>query len=270
MPDADTFLRAVLEKPDDDAPRLIYADWLDENGDPERAEFIRLQCALAARQPVRGRDANPNFLAMLRREDQLLERHAATWQAPFESGRNLSLTFRRGFVENVVADAHTFVQIAEELFRRSPVRHLRLTWKDFEPHYERGRFLQTIAAVHQLAGLRSLDLGGCSIGSDGIRALSVCEFLSGLQSIDLCNNGIGRAGMRALTEASWFQNLAFLDLSRNEINSTAVRALAAGLEDRERAGSLRLQDLYLFENPLGQAGLRAIHASNVLRRVARL
>lgn len=29
--DAD-FLRAILAAPDDDAPRLIYADWLDENG----------------------------------------------------------------------------------------------------------------------------------------------------------------------------------------------------------------------------------------------
>lgn len=44
--DAD-FLRAILAVPDDDAPRLIYADWLDENGQPERAEFIRVQCRIA-------------------------------------------------------------------------------------------------------------------------------------------------------------------------------------------------------------------------------
>ena len=37
------FLRAVIENPDDDAPRLIYADWLDEQGQSERAEFIRVQ-----------------------------------------------------------------------------------------------------------------------------------------------------------------------------------------------------------------------------------
>lgn len=39
----DAFLQAILEAPDDDTPRLIYADWLDEHGDPARAEFIRLQ-----------------------------------------------------------------------------------------------------------------------------------------------------------------------------------------------------------------------------------
>ena len=42
----DAFLHDILAHPDDDAPRLIYADWLDEHNDP-RGEFIRTQCALA-------------------------------------------------------------------------------------------------------------------------------------------------------------------------------------------------------------------------------
>ena len=41
------FLRAILDDPDDDGVRLVYADWLDEHGQPERAEFIRVQCELA-------------------------------------------------------------------------------------------------------------------------------------------------------------------------------------------------------------------------------
>lgn len=39
-------LNAVLSDPDDDALRLIYADWLEENGEEEQAEFIRIQCEL--------------------------------------------------------------------------------------------------------------------------------------------------------------------------------------------------------------------------------
>ena len=45
------FLADIRAHPDDDAPRLIYADWLEETGGPTeavRAEFIRLQCALDA------------------------------------------------------------------------------------------------------------------------------------------------------------------------------------------------------------------------------
>lgn len=42
MSDEDALLAAIVANPDDDTPRLVYADWLDENGRPERAEFIRL------------------------------------------------------------------------------------------------------------------------------------------------------------------------------------------------------------------------------------
>src|SRR5262245_28679842 len=34
-------LWAVIEAPADDAPRLVYADWLEEHGDPTQAEYIR-------------------------------------------------------------------------------------------------------------------------------------------------------------------------------------------------------------------------------------
>ena len=46
MTDRDGFLAAIIAQPDDDVPRLVYADWLDEHGDPERAELIRVQCEL--------------------------------------------------------------------------------------------------------------------------------------------------------------------------------------------------------------------------------
>ena len=44
--DETQILRTIRGTPYDDIPRLVYADWLEENGRPERAEFIRLQCAL--------------------------------------------------------------------------------------------------------------------------------------------------------------------------------------------------------------------------------
>ena len=47
MGDEDAFLRAIAHAPHDDAPRLAYADWMDENGQPERAEFLRLTARTA-------------------------------------------------------------------------------------------------------------------------------------------------------------------------------------------------------------------------------
>src|SRR5262245_10921183 len=45
--DRDALFRAILAHPDEDTPRLAYADWLDENGDTEFARFIRTQVELA-------------------------------------------------------------------------------------------------------------------------------------------------------------------------------------------------------------------------------
>jgi uncharacterized protein (TIGR02996 family) len=47
-------LQAILDTPDDDFPRLVMADWLEENDQPERSEFIRVQVELAGlREPPR-------------------------------------------------------------------------------------------------------------------------------------------------------------------------------------------------------------------------
>jgi uncharacterized protein (TIGR02996 family) len=43
------FLADIVANIDDDTPRLVYADWLDERGEEARAEFIRLQCRMAGR-----------------------------------------------------------------------------------------------------------------------------------------------------------------------------------------------------------------------------
>jgi uncharacterized protein (TIGR02996 family) len=43
----DAFLKAIIDNPDDESLRLIYADYLDEQGDL-RADFLRVQCALAS------------------------------------------------------------------------------------------------------------------------------------------------------------------------------------------------------------------------------
>ena len=40
MNDETPFIEAILASPEDKAPRLIYADWLEERGDP-RGESSR-------------------------------------------------------------------------------------------------------------------------------------------------------------------------------------------------------------------------------------
>jgi uncharacterized protein (TIGR02996 family) len=50
LSDEAAFLNAILANPEDDAPRLVYADWLDERGDPAseaKAAFLRATASLA-------------------------------------------------------------------------------------------------------------------------------------------------------------------------------------------------------------------------------
>jgi uncharacterized protein (TIGR02996 family) len=51
MSDLDALYRAILDRPDDDTPRLVYADALDDLGDADRAAFVRLQVEAARSAP---------------------------------------------------------------------------------------------------------------------------------------------------------------------------------------------------------------------------
>ena len=47
----EAFHAAIWASPDDDLPRLVYADWLDERGEADQAAFLRLLCAVRTCPP---------------------------------------------------------------------------------------------------------------------------------------------------------------------------------------------------------------------------
>jgi uncharacterized protein (TIGR02996 family) len=91
----EAFLKDIEAHPEDDTPRLIYADWLSDRDDPVRAargEFIRLQCRLA-RLPA----DDPGRPALAARERELLSEFEAEWLGP-DVSPELGWVFERGFV----------------------------------------------------------------------------------------------------------------------------------------------------------------------------
>ena len=70
---------AIVATPEEDGPRLVYADWLSDRGDP-RGELITVQCALA----VADRDDRPmHETNRLRdRSSALLDIHRPQWLEP--------------------------------------------------------------------------------------------------------------------------------------------------------------------------------------------
>ena len=51
-PDEEAFLASIRRKPADNAIRLVYADWLEERGDEQRAEYLRALCSWIACHPA--------------------------------------------------------------------------------------------------------------------------------------------------------------------------------------------------------------------------
>src|SRR5690349_20304098 len=93
--DEEALLQAIWAEPDDDAPRLVYADWLEENGRPDRAEFIRVQCVLA------GSGLTLSQRKRLRaRQDELWSAHRQEWLGVLR-GSSLPWRFHRGFLERL-------------------------------------------------------------------------------------------------------------------------------------------------------------------------
>jgi carbon storage regulator len=75
LPGEESFHRAILDHPNDISYRLVFADWLEEHGDP-LGDFIRVQCRLAesfAGDPERSR--------LEEKKRALLAAHGASWKA---------------------------------------------------------------------------------------------------------------------------------------------------------------------------------------------
>src|SRR5947209_6126110 len=79
MVDESAFVAAILAAPDDDGPRLVFADWLEERGDTDRSEFIRVQIELA-RPPLEPARRNQ----LRRREVDLLHGRRDDWLKPLK------------------------------------------------------------------------------------------------------------------------------------------------------------------------------------------
>src|SRR5262245_15683829 len=135
MTEREMLLRAVCENPDDDTPRLVFADWLDENGEPERAEFIRLQCEFQSPRGVAG-GSPAEQPVRFRRMRELRDLNRARWLAELPTfGRPDEIVwqnfFHRGFVARL--DVLTLALLdrhGPQLMTATPVSHLGVSVRD--------------------------------------------------------------------------------------------------------------------------------------------
>jgi uncharacterized protein (TIGR02996 family) len=245
----DAFLQTVVENPDDDTPRLIYADWLEEHGDLPRAEFIRVQCELA-RLPQDDEVRRPT---LQEREWTLLFTHAKEWLAELPAlegikwdeevpiGRgNLVPCFERGFVSAVLADdEEAFQKQAEILFRTAPIKELRFN--------HRVEDLEVLLACPALERLTSLGMSA-TLDPTRVARLAGCPQLSGLTKLDLSFNELRDESVQLLIDSPHLTRLTDLELGSNDIGAAGIRSLSTSPLHG------RLQYLGLAGNRIGDAG----------------
>jgi uncharacterized protein (TIGR02996 family) len=208
------FLADILAHPDDDAPRLIYADCLEENGDPERAEFIRLQCKLEKMT-----EGDPCCPELEGREQELLTANEQAWAKPLRSMVK-SWQFRRGFIEWVQMTAARFLRHGGFLLRFAPVRSVSFLG-------EVGARLSKLASSPYLARLSELDMVKVGLSGEGTQVLASSAYLANLTSLYLSGNDIGDLGAAALASSPHLANLTRLNLNGNRIGAEGAAALAS-------------------------------------------
>jgi uncharacterized protein (TIGR02996 family) len=297
MTDEPALLAAVAAAPDDDTPRLVYADWLDDHGRPERAEFIRVQCRLAAASP-----ADDDYPLLLDQQAELVAR-LKTFDPPppprhtdpprvhdhdladYERGFPATVTwyvrsgnpadFRRGLP---ALEAHlaasparsletvglTAVEAAEfvNLPLLANLRGLTLAVSDDSPFGRAGvAVAEALASSPHVKHLRRLNLVA-DLTDDALAVLAGAD-LSGLADLTLGMSVAATRALARLAAASWFQNLRVLRL-REHLGDVHLETLAA------LPPMPRLHTLDLADNRFEWVGLRALAESKSFPSLAAL
>ena len=235
-------LAAICAEPDADAPRLVYADWLQEHGDEQQAQFIRDSIRLSVMpEATEGRKELRSRLLGL--EGALGE----TWikgvglkVAPLGWER---AGFERGLLEEAVyRDVRDFIAEGRVLFDRLPVRELTIAQKTAIYFDD----LLTFAAMPELAHLCSLSLNGnhhglspscwealihsphlselrkfsatsARLSDEHLISLAACPNMAGLTSLDLSSNWMTTSdGHLAILRSPHLAGLKTLSLANGD------------------------------------------------------
>lgn len=268
MSSNEAFLAAICDNPADDTPRLIYADWLEERGDP-RAEFIRVQVELA-RLPKR--DKRRKDLKV--REEELLEWYGDGWTQEVFGPLFRQIEFRRGFIEMVRTSTKDFVEHAAGWVTQTPIREValggvasevvrlsasscaalssvaKLTLVDNSFDDDAA---QTLFGSSYLANLTSLTVSSDALGDRGVECLASAERLKRLTLLEFyVLKNIGDQGMHALAVSANMVNLNRFVVNAGSVSDVGAQALA----DSPYLSNLRSLDL--ASNDVGDKGFTAL------------
>jgi uncharacterized protein (TIGR02996 family) len=251
--DRDAFLRAICASPDDDTPRLVFADWLDDHGEPQRAEFIRVQCEMEQAE-----EFGPRWRELDKRQRKLLLANRAKWSAELANRGVMNAESRRGFVHEVTIYSKRFAAEAEKLLAAAPIRQVKFA----DLRAARGNVpLAELLRCPALARLQELDFANTLfLSNDEAELIAGCSALRGLRVLILPHHNLTPITMRALMQSANMNSVTQLELIavsiEREWNGTDLAAALVA-----DPGFRRITRLTLRGTGTGPAGIRAFAES---------
>ncbi len=209
------FLRTIRNDPENDAPRLILADWLEEHDCADHAELIRVQCE-SRKLGVFGSA-----------EAELIIRAQERWQELL-SDRFRPTLFTRGllFIE-IDPDARTPFEEALQALGESglsawisTIEFGSLQYGFYSPEPSGNEVVDRLSTFPYLLNLRALHLGNSGLDADAAHVLANTRHFSELRVMLLENNSLGFLGAAALLKSPYLKNLRVLNLRGNGITTT--------------------------------------------------
>ncbi len=285
--DREALIEGIRRQPHDRPRYLILADWMEENGEAERGEYVRLDLLDAGR--LWGASAlSPEGQA---RRDELGRRHRAEWFGWLRERGVPSHRTHGGMVGTITITSADFLKHGEELLRREPIHHVILTGDGWladvvmSPLVRRlskldlsrargGAVGEALASSPHLANLKEVCLPA-GLDDAALAAFLSSPHLGRLESLDT-EDPFGPDSLAALERGTLWGRLQKIELQPG-IGDAGVARLAAlpsptivevwlkgcGLTD-EAASALAdadwpaLSSLWLGNNRMGWDGLAAI------------
>ncbi len=280
--DQEALYNTILNTPEDDAPRLVYSDWLEEHGEVERADFIRLQIKIA-----RMTTDDPDYRDLRRQEQEMLLKNEITWTNELPSSQGIKWeSFERGFVRAVrIANPETLELAPPDMFQMVPITTVR--FHNFDPpsmalildtpylfrrvevlDFDDGNRIGSdglgkLVEDERFRNIRKLNLRGNNIGPAGVSRLANSSNSNALQELDLDRNDLFPEGARALSRSPYLQKLRILSLDRTQLGDDGVIQLLSG-ERMEQLAQLHLSGDYLGNGAATQLGTYPFRSLEVL------
>jgi uncharacterized protein (TIGR02996 family) len=217
MSDGKALLAAIDAHPLDDAPRLVYADWLDEQGgeaNGARAEFIRVQCELELLSP-----ADSRYAGLEKREKKLLKEWKEMWLKPLKPKFRRDAEFSRGFPVPTLRDysAEGLAALTERDLQGAPL------WRYGAAVF--GRTLDTVLRWPLLPRITSFHVGGRSgVWADSVAA---CSGLRNVTELFFSGGALTLPALKKVLNAWTGRRLRVLLVNNSQIGDAGLRLIAA-------------------------------------------